>query len=388
MPDRRLLTRLVLCLALLAMPRLAGAADPYDVYVLLPLTGSVSFYANSQQQALKTVEAYINKTGGIGGRPLHFVIQDDQSNPQIDVQLANEIFAKKVPVLLGPTNTAQCGAVAPLVVNGPVVWCFTPGYHPQPGSYVFTSGASTQDIIAVAFRYLAAHGVTRLATITSTDASGQDGDRMMDAVLGGLKGMTVVDREHFTPTDVSVAAQISKIKSANPQAVVVWTTGTPFGTILRGIHDAGLDVPVLTTNGNLTYAQMKQYAGILPNELLFPGQAFFAPQLFKDKAEREAIGTLYSGLAALGAKPDQGHDNCYDPALIVGKALQKLGPNATAAQLHEYIENLKGFAGINGPYNFATEPQHGLDQSGVVVIRWDTGKDNWVAVSKPGGQPL
>lgn len=384
----RALFALVALLACAGTPLAGGAADPYDVYVLLPLTGSVSFYAGSQQQVFRAIEAFVNRHGGIKGRPLHFVIQDDQSNPQVDVQLANEIFAKNVPVMLGPTNTAQCGAVAPLVKNGPVIWCFTPGYHPPAGSYVFTTGASTADLMAVIFRYLNERGLRRVATITSTDASGQDGDRAVDAALEREKAVTLVDREHFTPTDVSVAAQLAKIKATAPQALLVWTTGTPFGTILRGVQQAGLDVPVITTNGNLTRAQMTQYAGILPKELLFPGAAFLAPELFKDKAEREAIDTLYAGLRAQNAKPDWGHNNCWDPTLIVVNALRKYGPAATAQQIHDYIADLKGFDGINGPYDFEAEPQHGLGSDDVLIVRWDQAKGDWVAASNVGGALL
>ena len=108
-------------IALLAAAPAAPTGDPYDVYVLLPLSGSVSFYATAQQQTFKAIEAEANRTGGIGGRPLHFVIQDDQSDPRVDVQLASGIIAKNVPLILGPTYVASCLSIAPLVRNGPVM---------------------------------------------------------------------------------------------------------------------------------------------------------------------------------------------------------------------------------------------------------------------------
>ena len=74
------------------------------------------------------------------------------------------------------------------------------------------------------------------------------------------KDITVVDRAHFNTTDVSVAAQIEHIKAANPQVLIAWSTGTPIATVFKGIVQAGLDIPIATTNGNMTYAQMTQYA--------------------------------------------------------------------------------------------------------------------------------
>ena len=62
----------------------------------------------------------------------------------------------------------------------------------------------------------------------------------------------MVAHEHFNPTDVSVTAQIEAIKAAKPQALIAWTTGAPIATIFKGIVQAGLDIPVGTTDGNMT----------------------------------------------------------------------------------------------------------------------------------------
>ncbi|HXF34105.1 MAG TPA: hypothetical protein VN603_05990, partial [Candidatus Acidoferrales bacterium] len=69
-------------------------------------------------------------------------------------------------------------------------------------------------------------------------------------------------------------------------------------------------------------------------------------------------------------------------------AFRKLGTNATATQIRDFIANLKGWTGINGPYDFRAVPQRGLDVKAAVVVRWDTAKGTWIGVSKPGGAPL
>jgi len=63
---------------------------------------------------------------------------------------------------------------------------------------------------------------------------------------------------------------MTRIKAAAPDVLITWSTGTPFGTLLHGINDVGIDVPVSSTNANQTYAQMKAYAAFLPKELYFP----------------------------------------------------------------------------------------------------------------------
>jgi branched-chain amino acid transport system substrate-binding protein len=74
--------------------------------------------------------------------------------------------------------------------------------------------------------------------------------------------------------------------------------------------------------------------------------------------------------------------------MVVIDALRKLGPDATAAQLRDHIAQLKGFAGIDGIYDFTREAQRGLNLDNAVVTLWDPAKKNWTPVSAPTGVPL
>ena len=68
-------------------------------------------------------------------------------------------------------------------------------------------------------------------------------------------------------------------------------------------------------------------------------------------------------------------------------ALRALGPNASGEKIRDYLNGITNFAGASGRYNFKTSPQRGLDISQMFVARWDGPQNNWVAVSKPGGDP-
>src|SRR5579862_197859 len=82
-----------LLLAAAAVLQPARAADPpYDINVILSLSGSAAFLAASEQQAIQIAEKVINRDGGIKGRPVRFVFHDDQSSPQVTVQLINQIM--------------------------------------------------------------------------------------------------------------------------------------------------------------------------------------------------------------------------------------------------------------------------------------------------------
>ncbi|HSQ82175.1 MAG TPA: ABC transporter substrate-binding protein [Casimicrobiaceae bacterium] len=389
---QRKLAAATLALALCAPFAGAAAADNYDINVILPQTGGASFLGKAEMHALELVQKTVNASGGIHGKQLQFKFYDDQSSPQTAVQMANQVLATKPSVMIGPAIVAMCNAVAPLVKEGPVMYCMSPGIHPPAGSYVFTSSVSTHDLENALIRYFRMKGWTRIALITSTDASGQDAERGVDEVLKlpENKDVKLVERVHFNPTDVSVAAQIERVKAAKPQAFIAWSTGAPIATIFKGIVQAGLDVPVATTDGNMTYTQMTQYAAFLPKQLYFPSAAWAArgPGVEVPAAVQKAQDEFYAAYKAEGAAPDAAANHGWGPAMTVIDALRKLPENATAAQVRDYLAKQTSYAGINGVYDFQKVPQRGLSVQNAIVTRWDAAQQRWEPVSKATGIPL
>jgi branched-chain amino acid transport system substrate-binding protein len=397
MPYTRILASISIIAALAFVPAGVRAADPYEIYVLTSLTGQNALIGKQTADSLHIIEARVNQTGGIGGRPVRFVIEDDQTNPQVAVLLAKTIIAKNVPVILGPAMTANCNAVFPLVQDdGPVLWCFTPGFHPPKDSFGFSSNASTTALIRATAVYCHALGLNKVALIASTDATGQDGEKTLDATLAApdLGGMSVVAREHFNVTDLSVAAQVARVKASGAQVLFAWTTATPLATVLHGVDEAGLDIPVVTTPGNSSATQLKSYAGFVPKTLIMgamvnqvsdPAQLASRPNGPLKRKIDEYYGEYKT---TLGILPDGSSNIAWDSAIIVLDALRKYGPNATPRQIHDYIENLHGWVGINGEYDFRDGSQRGLSEKNIVVVRWDPAGTAFVAVSKPGGLPL
>lgn len=367
----------------------APAAEPYTIPAVLPLTGAAAFLGAGERKSLELVEKSVNAEGGINGQPIKFEFQDDQSSPQIGVQLANDVIAKKPAVMIGSSFVAVCRAMAPLMQDGPVDYCLSPGIHPEKG-YVFTGNVSTLDDIDALLRFFRLKGWTKIAIMTSTDATGQDAENGIKSVLARPenKSMQLVDSEHFNITDVSVAAQIAHIKASGAQAMIAWSTGTPIATILRAYQDAGLTIPIEVSNGNLTYPQMHAYASFLPKDILFAGTPpIAADSIPNGPVKRKALEFL-NDFKPTGQRPDTGYLAAWDPAAMIVDAYRKLGLNATAAQIREYLSNLRGWTGINGVYDFKAIPQRGIGPSSVVLVRWDPQKDTWVAVSKYGGEPL
>jgi branched-chain amino acid transport system substrate-binding protein len=385
---RRLATALLACIVGLA-PLAGAAADPYEINVIVPLTGPGAFLGKNEAESLALVERHVNATGGVRGRPIKFAIADDQSNPQVAIQLTNQLLAKNVPIILGGTLLASCLAMAPLVKSGPVLYCLSPGIDPQPGSNIFSTFLLTIDLLRPSLKYLSAKGVRKVAVLTPTDATGQDADRAIDTIVthNEYPGLSIVATEHFNVSDISVAAQVARIKASGAQAVIAWTTGTAFGTILHAATDSGLDVPIVTSTGNLIYGQMKAYAAFTPPNVLFPGDPAVAPDSQTDRGVSRAVQTYTSLLKTVNAQPDQGHALGYDAAMLIVAAFAKLGFDATPEQLRAQLAGTRNYPGIFGRYDFVAAPQRGLTRDTVVIVRWDAARDGWTAVSKPGGAP-
>ncbi|MGA2393637.1 MAG: ABC transporter substrate-binding protein [Candidatus Lustribacter sp.] len=367
----------------------SAAVEPFEIDAIASRSGDYAFQGQQAIEGLQIVEDMTNKAGGIGGRPIHFVILDDQSNPATAVQDANAILAKHPALFVGPSAVSLCSAVAPLLSNGPVMYCVSPGIHPVPGSFVFSSGISTLDTLAASKTFFTNRRWTKVAFITSTDATGQDADRNIQSVFGDDKGpVAVVSHQRFNPSDLSVSAQMADIKASGAQVLVAWTTGTPFGTVLRNAHEAGLTIPILTTAANLSDAEMRAYAAFLPKELYFPGTPAFAPDVVPPGPVKNALDAYFAALKAAGVKPENGISLTWNAAVLMLGALRKLGLSATAPQIRDYLDGLRGDAGIYGPYDFVAVPQRGLGEGSVVMIRWDPATKGWIGMSGLGAAPL
>ena len=366
----------------------ARAASPYEINVVLSLTGAGAFLGVSESKTVQAIETLVNKTGGINGQSVHFVFADDQSSPQVAVQLTNGLVAQHVPVMLGPSYTSTCYAVLPIVKNGPVQYCYAPTVHTTAPSFTFSGSASSKDLALAGIRYFREHRITKIALLVTTDSTGQDGESVVREDLGLRENasMSLVAIEHFNPADISIAAQITRLKASGAQAVIAWVAGTPFGTVLKGAVDGDLGLPILTNSGNLNNAQMAQYAAFLPKELYFTGYRFQAYRTAGPGPVRDADMQFIKAMRSIGvAEPDAGYEQAWDATMIVVDALRHLGTNASAEQLRSYIAAMHGYAGINGIMDFRDGLQRGLKDNAAVIVRWDAGGKTWVPVSKPGG---
>lgn len=371
----------------------SAKGSSYTIHAILSITGSASFLGVEQKASLMALQQEVNSTGGIDGHPLNFVISDNQSSASTSVSLASPLVGQ-VPVLIVGSVTTVDRPVDDLVTSGgPVVYDLSPGDHPARGSFVYSSSDSTTNQTQAFVNFAQTKGWSHIGAITSTDASGQDGwTNIQKAVSASNGAVNITDHETFAPTDVSVTTQLSKIKASNPQALIIWTTGTPLSTVLKGMQQQGMgNLPTMTTNGNESLKEMQSLANDLPAQLYFPSSQYQVGTQNLTGPAKAVVQTFDNAIKTTGQPvPDEGDALAWDPGLILVNAVKKLGVSATASQIHHEISTLTGYVGVNGTYDFTTPSipdNRGLGIDSVFITQWEKSQTNWVEASGPAGKP-
>jgi branched-chain amino acid transport system substrate-binding protein len=371
----------------------SGGGSTYTIHAIVSETGSASFLGAEEKAALQALAKHVNATGGIGGKKLSFAISDNQSTASTSVSLASPLLSQSPVLLVGSVTTTDRPVDDLASGSGPVIYDLSPGDHPKLGGYVYSTSNSTVNQTKAFVNFVKSKGWTRVAAITSTDSSGQDGwENIQKAISGSGGAVKMVNHQTFDPSDVSVTTQLSKIKASNPQALFIWTTGTPLTTVLKGMQTLGLSsLPTLTTNGNASFRELSSLSSDLPSQLYFPGAPFMVGPAHLTGQTKAQVQAFDTAIKASGATaPDEGDALAYDPGLILVSALRKLGTGASASQIHSYISGLTSFQGIDGTYNFkASQPDNrGLNIKDVYIAEWNKARQDWTAASGPAGQAL
>lgn len=365
----------------------AATGSPVVFHAVLGETGSASFLGSREAKALQLLASQVNASGGIDGHKMELDVADNESTPSLAVSIASKWISQGVSFILNGSVVATDQAVDALATSsGPFIYDLSPGVHPKPGSMVFSAGPSTKTQAEAALDFMKAKGYTKIAVINETSATGVDGydNFSSDLSSGSFSGMKLVAHETFASTDSSVTTQLASIKSANPQALVIWTTGPSLGVVFQGMDSLGMQsLPTVTTPANASVAELTSYASSRPTHLYFPTGTDYLTPSEAPTALKTVLSNFDSAVQSDGGHPGDPWALSYDPALLLVNALKKLGVNATAKQLLSYMQNLHNVASVFGIYNTSESNHRGIGLDDIYVTEW-TGS-TFKPVSGPGG---
>lgn len=224
---RRELALLTAACLILTFPVAATAQEPVVIGASLSLTGTHAQTAAMIHDAYRLWAREVNQTGGLLGRPVHLLIQDDQSDPERSAEVYRDlVYHQEVDLILSPYSTPITVAAAAVTDHAgyPMIACGASGEE------VWTQGYRTVfGMYALARRYfigfldLAARaGLDRLFIVYESNTFNRD------AAAGAREwaermGVQVIGSTEFNPETVAVDVLAQEIRAADPDALITCT---------------------------------------------------------------------------------------------------------------------------------------------------------------------
>ena len=356
-----------LCAALLLAPLAVAAQSkqPIKVGAVLALTGPGAGLGQSERNGIVLAEKLINERGGIRGRPLQVLIEDDGSKADIAKSKAESlIFNEKVKAILGPSLTASTGAVAAITNAQRMAQLAMTGLGPQielTYKYLYHMLPPQTLNARAMLEYTTKALKARKVGVLHDSGYGQ-------LVTNALKEQSsayaveylAIEKFEVGATDVST--QAAKVRAANPEVVfIIATNPIPF----RNARQMRIAQPIVSAIGSSAY-QYVNGMGEFAHDIVFPefvvGEDPLPHQAEFVSLYRKAYNALPKNYEAAG----------WDALHVLARALDKAGPDASPEAIATAIR--EPYQGAFAAYDFAAPDMTGIELSSYVYSKLVNGK--------------
>jgi len=374
-----------LALALWALsfaPAAAEAQEAYKVGAIFSITGPGSSLGVPERDTALMIEADVTARGGVKGpdgkmHPLKLVIYDDASDETKAVLAAKKLIDEdKVTAIVGTTLSGTSLAILDTVQKAevPLVSCAAAIKIVEPVAerkWVFKTPQSDALIVGVLAEHLKSKGLTRVGWLNVDYAFGQLGWIEFEKAAQKV-GLTIAANEKFGQKDVDMTAQLTRVKAANPQAVVIWSIPPSASIATKNYADLGMTAPLFQSHGigNKKYIEL---AGPAANNVVFPvGKLLVAEQLADNDPQKPVLLAYARDFEAKYGSRNTFGGHAWDAVQIVLHAMQKAGTDRAAVR--SAIEGTRSFVGITGVFDFSPSDHNGLDRRAVTMVQITDGQ--------------
>lgn len=371
---------LITSLVTLLVAAAAIAAEPLRIGALFSVTGPASFLGEPEKNTLEMLVKQANARGGVGGRKLELVVYDTQGDVTKSVQLANKLIKNdRVSVIVGPSTTGESMAVIPLAEKEkiPLISCAAGIKITEPVKrWVFKTPANDHVAVEKILTYAARYKQKNIAIITVSDGFGSSGREQLKAAAE-KKGFRIVADEVYGPKDTDMTAQLTKIKSSRPDAIICWGTNPGPAIIARNVKQLGIKTPLYMSHG-VASKKFIQLAGADAAEgiILPAGKLTVFDKLTKSDPQAKLLRDYDQAYRKeFGVEASTFGGYAYDAFLLIANALKKGG---APAQIRDGLEQSRRVVSISGIFNMSPADHNGLDLSAFEMIR--VTKGDWELV--------
>ncbi len=372
------MTRFTLtCLALLAMPFAAGAAEPIKLGALLSVTGPAAFLGGPEARTLEMAVEELNAKGGLGGRPVQLIIKDNGGSPEKAVSFAKQLIdEEQVFAIIGPATSGETMAVKALAESSGTLLlsCAAAEVIVNPvARWVFKTAQKDSHAATMIFQELKRRGLTRVAVLTSNTGFGKAGKEQLEK-LAPEHGIQVVLSETYDKAATDLTAEVTKVKAASVQALVNWSIEPAQAIVIKNARQLGLAVSIFQSHGfgNIQYVKA---AGAAAEGVVFPMGRVVVAEALPEKHPQKAVLVGYKKAYEARFKEDvSGFGGyAYDALLILSQAVKAAG-GADREKVRAAAEGLKGLTGVSGTFSFSATDHNGLGLDSFELLTVRDGK--------------
>jgi len=350
---------------------------PIKIGAIVSLTGTYAGLGEPEKNVLELEVARINKAGGVNGRQIEVVVEDDATDEAKAVAVASKLIEQeKVVAIIGATGTGQT-----MAVRGDVQRAAIPQVSMAGGTVitspvdklVFATPWSNTIVVPFTLDYLERQGITKIGLISDSGGFGKDGEAVIkvDAPKAGIE---VVADQTFNLGDTDMTTQLTKIKNSDAQAIVMWTAGKEAAIIAKNAKDLGIELPVYGSHG-IARREFIEGAGDAAEGVRFAAGKILIPDAYGKGSEAFTVATEFVDRyqAAYGEAPSTFAGHAYDALYLIVQAAQRIDGDVTPAALRDEIENTAAFVGIGGTFNMSAEDHNGLTENDLTMYEISNG---------------
>ncbi|MBD7912564.1 ABC transporter substrate-binding protein [Clostridium cibarium] len=304
--------------------------DVIKIGAIGPLSGSASTYGVSVQEGAQLLEKEVNDAGGINGKKIKFIFEDDQADPNSAMQAFNKLVDdEKVSAILGPVTSGATLAVAPNATSRQIPMITPTGTEPTitkvGGEYMFRGCFIDSFQGEVLAKYSTEKLKSKTAAVlynAGSDYSKGIADTFKDKFEGA--GGTVGEFLTYNDKDTDFKAQLTKIKNLNPDIIVLPDYYNVVGLIAKQARGMGIQSQFLGGDGweseELTKIGQDAVNGALYINHYYSNDESSEVKSFVDSYKKE-----------YNKEPDSFAALSYDTSKLLVKAIEKAGKTDGAA---------------------------------------------------------
>ncbi|MDT3688133.1 MAG: ABC transporter substrate-binding protein [Pseudorhodoplanes sp.] len=360
--------------ALLALATPSNAQDVYKIGISAGLTGYAATVDRAWRDGVEIAAEAINAKGGIMGRKIQVITEDNRSEPQEAVTVYRKMISDKAEVFTSGCVSAGNFAAAGLVVRAqiPMVLCSILPQQPDHVKWAFTTIPPPRFEVETRLAYLKDKTQIKKIGVLHDPTPYANLQKQAAEKSAASYGLEIVGIEQYKQDDADLSVQISKMHAAGARAILKIGLGGTTLTAAKNIKQLGLDMLLLTSLEDI--AVFRPVAEVLGDKFFFvasPSQVYDALPEGPLKAE---IGKFLTPWRAKHKDRDPNWAGRGWDAVMITKAAIEKAKSFDGPKVRDAIETLSNFQGTTGLYKFAPDNHQGITENPLLLATIIDGK--------------